>query len=40
MIILLLLGGDKRKQQADLKRAKDYWHDHEQRVKTKDKRAR
>lgn len=38
-IILLLLGGDKRKQQADIKRAKEYWHDHEQRTKGKDRRA-
>lgn len=37
-IILLLLGGDKRKQRADIKRAKEYWRDHEQRTKGKDRR--
>jgi putative addiction module killer protein len=34
-ILLLLCGGDKRKQQADIKRAKDYWHDYKQRTKPK-----
>jgi len=37
-IILLLLGGDKRRQQTDIKRAKEYWRDHEQRTKSKDRR--
>lgn len=31
-ILLLLCGGDKRKQQADIKRAKDYWHDYKERT--------
>lgn len=39
-IILLLLGGDKRKQQADIKQAKDYWRDYQKRSKPKSKRAR
>jgi putative addiction module killer protein len=39
-IVLLLLGGDKRKQNADIKRAKEYWHDYQQRTKTQGKRPR
>lgn len=39
-IVLLLLGGDKRKQDADIKRAKEYWRDYQQRTKAKDKRSR
>ena len=39
-IVLLLLGGDKRKQNADIKRAKEYWRDYQQRKKAKDKRSR
>ncbi|MGH9818256.1 MAG: type II toxin-antitoxin system RelE/ParE family toxin [Candidatus Acidiferrales bacterium] len=39
-IILLLCGGDKRKQQADIKRAKEYWNDYQQRTKTQGKRSR
>ena len=38
-IILLLLGGDKRKQQADIERAKEYCRDYQQRTKTQGKRA-
>jgi putative addiction module killer protein len=38
-VILLLCGGDKRKQQADIKRAKGYWHDYQQRTKTRGKGA-
>ena len=38
-IILLLLGGDKRKQDADIKQAKDNWNDHQQRAKTQGKRT-
>ena len=38
-IVLLLLGGDKRKQQADIKQAKEYWHDYQERTKTQGKRA-
>ncbi len=30
-VVLLLSGGDKRKQTADIKRAKRYWRDYEQR---------
>ena len=37
-IILLLLGGDKRKQQADIKTAKEYWHDYQERAKRQGKR--
>ena len=37
-IILLLCGGDKRKQQADIKRAKEYWRDYQERTKPKGKR--
>lgn len=39
-IILLLLGGDKRKQQADIEQAKEYWRDYQQRTKTQGKRSR
>jgi putative addiction module killer protein len=39
-IILLLLGGDKRKQQADIKQAKEYWRDYQERTKAKGKRKR
>jgi len=39
-ILLLLLGGDKRKQQADIKQAKEYWHDYQDRTKTQTKRTR
>lgn len=39
-IILLLLGGDKRKQDADIKQAKEYWRDYRQRTKTQGKRPR
>ena len=31
-VVLLLCGGDKRKQAADIKRAKDYWSDYEERT--------
>jgi len=36
-IILLLLGGDKRKQDADIKKAKENWRDYQQRTKTQDR---
>ena len=39
-IILLLLGGDKRKQGADIKQAKEYWRDYQQRTKTQNQRSR
>ncbi|MGH8673376.1 MAG: type II toxin-antitoxin system RelE/ParE family toxin [Burkholderiales bacterium] len=39
-IILLLLGGDKRKQDAGIKRAKEYWHDYQQRTKAPGRRPR
>jgi len=31
-VVLLLCGGDKRKQSADIKRAKEYWSDYEKRT--------
>ena len=34
-VVLLLCGGDKRKQAADIKRAKDFWRDYEQRTRTR-----
>jgi putative addiction module killer protein len=34
-ILLLLCGGDKRKQQADISRAKDYWNDYKERTRPK-----
>ncbi|OGA18131.1 MAG: addiction module protein [Betaproteobacteria bacterium RIFCSPLOWO2_02_FULL_63_19] len=37
-IVLLRLGGDKRKQQTDIKTAKEYWHDYQERTKTQGKR--
>ncbi len=37
-IVLLLLGCDKRKQQADITQAKEYWHDYQERTKTQGKR--
>lgn len=39
-VILLLCGGDKRKQQADIERAKEYWRDYQKRTKKQDKRTR
>ncbi len=36
-IVVLLLGGDKRKQQADIDRAKEYWRDYHQRTKAEGK---
>ncbi|MCU7922900.1 MAG: type II toxin-antitoxin system RelE/ParE family toxin [Candidatus Thiodiazotropha sp. (ex Dulcina madagascariensis)] len=30
-VVLLLLGGDKRKQQADISKAIECWHDYQQR---------
>ncbi len=38
-VVLLLLGGDKRKQQADIKKAKEYWNDYRERTKTQGKRS-
>jgi putative addiction module killer protein len=34
-LILLLLGGDKRRQGEDIRRARGYWHDYQQRTKAK-----
>jgi putative addiction module killer protein len=34
-MVLLLCAGDKRKQTADIKRAKDFWRDYEQRTRTR-----
>jgi putative addiction module killer protein len=34
-VMLLLCGGDKRRQTADIKRAKDFWRDYEQRTRTR-----
>ena len=31
-VVLLLCGGDKRSQKADIKKAKTYWRDYEQRT--------
>lgn len=39
-IVVLLHGGDKRKQDADIKKAKEYWHDYQQRTKTQGTRSR
>ena len=36
-IVLLLCGGDKRRQQADINRAKDYWNDFKERTRPKGK---
>jgi putative addiction module killer protein len=32
-VVLLLCGGDKRTQDRDIARAKDYWRDHEERIR-------
>ena len=32
-VVLLLCGGDKRKQKVDIKKAKDYWQDYEKRTR-------
>jgi hypothetical protein len=34
------IGRDKRKQQAEIKQAKEYWRDYQERTKTKGKRNR
>lgn len=34
-IVLLLLGGDKRRQQVDIEQAKGYWRDYQERTKPK-----
>jgi len=39
-IVLLLTGGDKRTQGADIKQAKENWHDYQQRTKVQSKRPR
>ena len=39
-LVLLLLGGDKRKQQTNIKQAKEYWHDYQERTEGQGKRPR
>ena len=34
-LVLLLSGGDKRNQKADIKKAKKFWRDYEQRTSTR-----
>lgn len=34
-IVLILCGGDKRSQKSDIKRAKAYWRDYEQRTRSR-----
>ena len=34
MVVILLCGGDKRSQKTDIKTAKAYWRDYEQRTRT------
>jgi putative addiction module killer protein len=34
-VVLLLCGGDKRKQTADVKRAKEFWKDYEKRTRAR-----
>lgn len=34
-IVVLLLGGDKSTQEKDIKKAKEYWYDYQERKKTK-----
>lgn len=34
-VVLLLCGGDKRRQQAEINRAKECWHDYQERKKPK-----
>ena len=34
-VVLLLCGGDKRKQSSDIKRARAYWKDYEKRTESK-----
>jgi putative addiction module killer protein len=37
-VVILLAGGEKRSQDADIKRAKDYWKDYETRTKSRTRR--
>jgi putative addiction module killer protein len=39
VVLLLLCGGDKRTQDADINRAKGYWRDYKERTKPKGKRS-
>lgn len=34
-LVLLLCGGDKRRQKRDIKKAKDYWSDYEKRTRSR-----
>ncbi len=39
-VVLLLIGGDKRTQSADIKTAKDHWHDYQERQEDSSARPR
>jgi putative addiction module killer protein len=39
-LILLLCGGDKRTQSTDIRKAKEYWHDYQQKQKSPVRRTR